>query len=29
MIVSGDQSHRFVIPDRDGIYSEGVDRTLA
>jgi hypothetical protein len=29
MIVSGDQRHRFVIHDRDAIYSEGVDRTLA
>ena len=28
MIVPGDQGHRFVIPDRDTIYSEGVDRTL-
>ena len=29
MIVSGDQPHRFIIHDRDTIYSEGVDRTLA
>jgi putative transposase len=29
MIAPGDQAHRFVIHDRDGIYSEGVDRTLA
>jgi putative transposase len=29
MIVAGDQAHRFVIHDRDTIYSEGVDRTLA
>ena len=29
MIVSGDQPHRYVIHDRDSIYSEGVDRTLA
>jgi transposase InsO family protein len=29
MIVSGDQRHRFVIHDRDTIYSDGVDRTLA
>ena len=28
MIVPGDQVHRFVIHDRDTIYSEGVDRTL-
>jgi len=28
MIVRGDQAHRFVIHDRDTIYSEGVDRTL-
>jgi putative transposase len=28
MVVSGDQTHRFVIHDRDTIYSEGVDRTL-
>jgi transposase InsO family protein len=28
MIVPGDQSHRFVIHDRDTIYAEGVDRTL-
>jgi len=29
LIISGDQTHRFVIHDRDTIYSEGVDRTLA
>jgi putative transposase len=29
MIVSGDQPHRYVIHDRDSIYSEGVDRSLA
>jgi len=28
MIVRGDQSHRFVIHDRDTIYSDSVDRTL-
>jgi hypothetical protein len=28
MIVPGDHAHRFVIHDRDTIYSEGVDRTL-
>ena len=28
MIVAGDQTYRFVIHDRDTIYSEGVDRTL-
>ncbi len=29
MIGSGEPTHRFVIHDRDTIYSEGVDRTLA
>jgi len=29
MIISDDQPHRYVIHDRDSIYSEGVDRTLA
>jgi putative transposase len=29
LIVPGDQAHRFVIHDRDTIYSAGVDRTLA
>src|SRR5262245_15535789 len=29
MIISGHQPHRYVIHDRDSIYSEGVDRTLA
>jgi transposase InsO family protein len=28
MTVSGDAPHRFVIHDRDSIYSEGVDRTI-
>ena len=28
MVVPGDQTHRFVIHDRDTIYSEQVDRTL-
>jgi transposase InsO family protein len=28
MIVSGDEGHRFVIHDRDTIFSDGVDRTL-
>ena len=28
MLVPGDQVHRFVIHDRDAIYSDGVDRTL-
>jgi putative transposase len=28
MIVPGDQAHRFLVRDRDTIYSEGVDRTL-
>ena len=28
MIVPGDQGHRFVIHDRDAIYSERVDRAL-
>jgi putative transposase len=28
MMVLGDQGHRFVIHDRDTIYSDGVDRTL-
>jgi len=28
MIVAGDGAHRYVIHDRDSIYSEGVDRTL-
>jgi putative transposase len=28
MVVPGDQKHRFVIHDRDGIYSDAVDRTL-
>jgi putative transposase len=28
MIVPGNQTHRFVIHDRDTIYSEGVDRSL-
>jgi transposase InsO family protein len=29
MTVSGNGQHRFVIHDRDDIYSEGVDRTVA
>src|SRR5215813_11435165 len=29
MIVSEDEPYRFVIHDRDSIYSEGLDRTLA
>src|SRR5262245_5505134 len=29
MVVPGDQSHRFVVHDRDSIYSEGVDRAIA
>jgi transposase InsO family protein len=29
MVVSGDQPHRWLIHDRDSIYSEGVDATLA
>jgi hypothetical protein len=29
MIILGDQPHRYVIHDRDSIYSDGVDRTLA
>jgi transposase InsO family protein len=28
MVVSGDQPHRWVIHDRDSIYSEGVDATV-
>jgi putative transposase len=28
MVVRGDQGHRFLIHDRDTIFSEGVDRTL-
>jgi putative transposase len=28
MVVPGDQAHRFVIHDRDTIYSEHVDQTL-
>src|SRR6267142_3584465 len=28
MVVSGDQPHRWIIHDRDSIYSEGVDRTI-
>jgi putative transposase len=28
MVISGDQTHRSVIHDRDSIYSEGVDRTI-
>ncbi len=29
MVVSGEQSQRFVVHDRDCIYSEGVDQTIA
>jgi putative transposase len=29
MVVTGDQSHRFVVHDHDRIYSGGVDRTIA
>jgi putative transposase len=29
MVVSGERSHRWIIHDRDSIYSEGVDATLA
>jgi putative transposase len=29
MVVSGDQPHRWVIHDRDRIYTEGVDATVA
>src|SRR5262245_58430396 len=29
MVVSGEQSDRFVVHDHDSIYSEGVDHTLA
>jgi hypothetical protein len=29
MVVSGDQRHRWIIHDRDSIYSDGVDATVA
>jgi putative transposase len=29
MVASGDQPHRWVIHDRDSIYSDGVDATVA
>jgi transposase InsO family protein len=29
MVVSGDQTHRWVIHDRDSTYSEGVDAAVA
>jgi putative transposase len=29
MVLSGEQFHRRIIHDRDSIYSEGVDATLA
>ena len=29
MVLSGDQLHRWLIHDRDSIYSEGVDASLA
>jgi hypothetical protein len=28
MITPGDHRHRYVLHDRDSIYSDGVDRTL-
>src|SRR5207253_5753518 len=28
MVISGDEAHRYLIHDRDTIYSIGVDRTL-
>src|SRR5262249_45668021 len=28
MLISGDEPHRFLIHDRDSIYSEEVDRTI-
>jgi transposase InsO family protein len=28
MVMSGDQSRRWVLHDRDSIYGEGVDRTI-
>jgi putative transposase len=29
MVMSGDESQRFLVHDRDSIYSDGVDRTIA
>jgi len=29
MVMSGEEAHRFLIHDRDSIYSDGVDRTIA
>ena len=29
MVMSGEESHRFLIHDHDSIYSDGVDRTIA
>ena len=29
MVVSGDQPHRWLIHDRDSIYSEGIDANVA
>jgi putative transposase len=29
MVVFGEQTHRWVTHDRDSIYSEGVDATVA
>jgi len=29
MVVSGNQPHRWLIHDRDRIYSEGIDATVA
>src|SRR5207237_5919214 len=29
MVMSGEEPHRFLIHDRDSIYSDGVDRTIA
>src|ERR1044071_5092280 len=28
MLISGEDPHRFLIPDRDSIYSDAVDRTI-
>jgi len=29
MVISGDEPHRFLIHDRDSVYSEALDRTIA
>src|SRR5262245_61906737 len=29
MVMSGDEPHRFLIHDRDSIYSDAVDRSIA